>query len=124
MTAREPNKIFIASISASFFDPRVIPEADPRGTFICRLRDDVESAEEIIVAFGHRPMLFLWMTESEAREAAIRFARENLPEEKGFTNHSVVLTEIPRATFVEAQVFMSVRESFRWLLRVAGFSKT
>jgi hypothetical protein len=110
-------------------------EADPHGTFICRPRADVEPgaacisalplpAEEMIVAFGHRPLLFLWFTESDAREAAIDFARDNLREDEGFTNHAVVLTEIPRATFVEAQVFMSVRESFRWLLRLAGFSKT
>jgi len=230
---REPEKIFIASISATFFDPRVVVEADPRGTFICRPREDlcdstkvalvfedhngerkseefavkyrcasptrmkelqdleesdgrnvakslarivtaipditeadgeqplaineetlsglgsdncqaiysaifkdaradapalrhkpVDSSQEMIVAFGHRPLLFLWVTESEARQSAMRFARENLREEEGFTNHTVVLTEIPRTTFVEAQVFMSLRESLRWLLRLTGFSKT
>ena len=118
-------KIFIASISATFFDPRVVAERTDGDVFICRLKDDVDSAEEILVTLAHRPLLLLWFTEDAAREDAMRTAKKYLREDAGFTNHAVVLTEISRANFLDAQtaeIFIRLTSCFRWLLRLAGFA--
>lgn len=121
---RQREKIYIASISAIAFDPRVVPEQIERGMFLCRLREDVHSAEEMLVVLAHHPLLFLGKTEAAAREAAMRTAKAYLPEDEGFTNHVVTLREIPTSCFIEAQVFMTLREFFRWLLHLTGFSRT
>lgn len=131
MTNEAKAKIFIASISAVFLDDRFIAEPanrldgqpDNNGILVCRLKEGQDSTDAMFLTVRQQPLLFLWVTEEEARASALLTAKKYLPEEIGFSNHAVLLTEIPRATFVEAQVLMSVREAFRWLLRLTGFSR-
>jgi hypothetical protein len=111
-------KFFIASVSATLFDDNTIVEHTDRGCFVCRPRKDIGG---LMVCFTQHPLMFVWCSEAEATSKALSTARTQWPEHAGFTNHSVVLWEVPRSTFIKFQVFTSAKDLYHRLLRFSGF---
>lgn len=69
-------------------------------------------------------MIFFWMTEDEARQAALEKIGDWLPKESGFSHYDVAMFEIPRSTFIHAQVFMTFWELWARILQVCGFRES
>lgn len=120
--AEDDLRIFMGSISALLFDPRVAVERTTEGFFICRVREGAGQVEELVIYFVQAPQLLVQMTKDEAEQAAIRRARSQWPEEMGWTHHDVTLVEIPRSMFIKNQLFISLRELYDKVLRLTGFA--
>jgi hypothetical protein len=75
----------------------------------------------MFIGFAHISRLLVRYEEAGARKEALRTAREFFPEKDGWTHHNVFLSEIPRSMFVEMQLFISFREIYDRILRLAGF---
>ena len=114
-------KTYLASISAVTFSPGIMIERAERTGFICRVAQSNNPDEQIFIGFAQMPLLLVQYEKEEARQDALSKAKTFMPEEDGWTNHDVILLELPRSQFIEMQLFLTVREIYHRILRLTGF---
>lgn len=118
--AKNNLKTYFVSIGAVKLEPGIIIVEQEPGLSIGEV-DITNPSGRFAVASAHCPRLLVRYEETEAREAALREAHQLFPKDDGWRNHAVCLSEIPRSTFIEMQLFTSVREIYHRLLRLTGF---
>jgi hypothetical protein len=113
-------KTYLASIGAVKLEPGIIINEQEPGLSVAQV-DTTNTSGRFAVASAHCPRLLVKYEEAEAREDAFREARLLFPEEDGWTNHLVMLNEIPRSKFIEMQLFLTIREFYHRMLWLTGF---
>jgi hypothetical protein len=102
--------------------PGIIVEREEReGLLVCRVDEAANPEDPFPVAFAHFPQLLTQFEKADAHQKALWKLREFLLPEDGWTNHFVILIEIPRSSFIKMQLFTSIKEIFHRALVVAGF---
>jgi len=122
MSEKEQLKTYLASLGAVQMFPGVtIVDRGRDGVLSCQIDSGANDASKFFVAFGHISNLLVQHEKAEAKADALAHAHELFPDEDGWTGHSVLLTEVPRSTFVRMGLFMTVREFYHRILHLAGF---
>ena len=113
-------KTFICSISAIQIGPGVTLEID-REVLLCRIDANTNPEGQFAAAVAQLPLLLVQHETEEAKDYALRRARELFPVAEGWSNHATSLIEIPRSTFLQMQLFITVRELVYQALVLTGF---
>ena len=113
-------KTFICSISAIQIGPGVTLEID-REVLLCRIDANTNPEGQFAAAVAQLPLLLVQHETEEAKDCALRRARELFPVAEGWSNHATSLIEIPRSTFLQMQLFITVRELVYRALVLTGF---
>jgi hypothetical protein len=132
MTRKYQLKTYLASFCAVQMIPGIIvteqpgnglanPRAPGGAVLSCEVDWKINSEGRFAAVFGHHARLLVRYEETEAMEFALREAHRYLPVEDGWTGHSVTLTEVPRARFIEMQLSITAREIYYRILRLTGF---
>src|ERR1041385_2266525 len=88
-------KTFICSISAIQIGPGVTLEID-REVLLCRIDANTNPEGQFAAAVAQLPLLLVQHETEEAKDYALRRARELFPVAEGWSNHATSLIEIPR----------------------------
>ena len=123
MSEKEQLKTYLASMGAVQMFPGIIVVEQLDKVLSCVVDGSVNPSGEFFIGFAHVSRILVRYEEAEARENALREAHSLFPEEDGWRNHAVFLVEVPRSTFIEMQLFTSIREICHRILRLTGFRR-